>query len=395
MDADRLHRLFLNIAHSLDHLCMLIFATVAALVLNAEWQLSYAELIPYATPGFVAFGMLAIPAGWLADRWSREGMMTLFFLGLGASAFACGFVQSPLQMGFGLFVLGCFAAIYHPVGIGLLLDTPGKTGMRVAINGVWGNMGVAIAALLTGFLIDAQGWRAAFWIPGVFSVGLGLLYWHFIFRKAGFVDRKIKAANSQSIEFDATIFKRVILVVMATTALGGLVFQSTTFALPKVLDERTTDLGATATLIGWLAFFVFAAGSMGQLIVGSLIDRHSPRTVFIGVAVLQVIFFAAMIPSDGWLAVAMATGFMLAAFGQVPINDVLVGRVAKSDWRSRILAVRYTITISVMASSIPLIAWIHARWGFNALFMILCVTAALILCFTVTLPRFKQRAVAG
>jgi len=187
------------------------------------------------------------------------------------------------------------------------------------------------------------------------------------------------------------LFRRVIIVVMATTALGGLLFQSTTFALPKVLDERTTDLGTTATMIGWLAFFVFAAGSMGQLVVGTLIDRYSPRPVFIGVATLQIIFFAAMIPASGWMAVAMATGFMLAVFGQIPINDILVGRVAKSDWRSRILAIRYTITISVMATSIPLIAWIHAQWGFNTLFMILCIAAALILSCTVTLPRLATR----
>ncbi|MBX2885147.1 MAG: MFS transporter [Granulosicoccus sp.] len=392
MKTEQIHRLFLNVGHTLDHLCMLIFATAAALALNTEWSLSYAELIPYATPGFVAFGLFALPAGWLADRWSREGLMVIFFIGLGAASVACAFAQTPMQIGIGLFCLGFFAAIYHPVGIGLLLSTPGKTGMRVAINGVWGNMGVAVAALLTGYLIDSQGWRFAFWLPGVFSIATGILYWQMIVRQPVAINNKetkeARSSNNPTLEFDQHLFKQVILVVMLTTALGGLVFQSTTFALPKVLDERVTSVTTSATLIGWIAFFVFAMGSMGQLIVGYLVDKYSPRPVFMGVALLQVIFFAGMLPANGWLAIIMATGFMLAAFGQIPINDVLVGRVARSEWRSRILALRYTITITVMASSIPLIAWIHATRGFNALFLLLCLTAVLIFMCTITLPRF-------
>ena len=82
MARTRLHFLFLNVGHFLDHLFVLIFAT-AALHLMIDWEMSYAELIPYATPGFVAFGICAIPAGWLADKWSREGMMAVFFIGIG------------------------------------------------------------------------------------------------------------------------------------------------------------------------------------------------------------------------------------------------------------------------------------------------------------------------
>jgi len=382
----KLHHLFLNIGHLIDHLCMLIFATVAALILNREWGLSYAELIPYATPGFIAFGAFAIPAGWLADRWSREGMMVIFFSGIGLASIFCATASSPLHLGLGLSLIGVFAAIYHPVGIGLLLDAPGSRGMRVAINGVWGNMGVGVAALLTGFLIDVGGWRSAFWLPGAFSLLLGVAYYLMVFRKQSQNLHSDKPVSTTTEAFDPAIFKRVLLVVLLTTALGGLVFQSTTFSLPKVLAERTMDLSTSATIVGWLAFFIFAIGSAGQLIVGYSLDRRSPRTIFLIVATMQAVFFAAMIGANGWVAILMATGFMLAAFGQIPINDVLVGRVAKSEWRSRILAVRYTVTIGVMASSIPLIAWIHANWGFDRLFIVLAVAAVLILLCVWCLP---------
>lgn len=387
---DKLHYLFLNVGHFLDHLFMLVFATVAALALGREWGMNYGELIPYATPGFIAFGAFALPAGWLADRWSREGLITLYFIGIGLSACATALATTPMQIGLGLFAIGAFAAIYHPVGIALVLEGHAKTGMRIAINGVWGNMGVAVAALLTAFLIDTTGWRSAFVWPGVISVALGVAYGMTIWRTAE-TDRKAKAASGKSAGvpdpvFDRAVFIRVLSVIFFTTALGGLVFQSTTFALPKVLAERASDIAASATLIGWLAFFAFAVGSMGQLIVGSLVDRTSPRTVFMVVAAMQVVFFAAMAQATGWYVVVFSVAFMLATFGQIPINDVLVGRVAKSAWRSRILALRYTITITIMASSVPFIAWVHGSWGFDRLFVILSVAAAFICLAVATLP---------
>ena len=155
---------------------MLVFATAAALTLAREWGMSYAELIPYATPGFVAFGLFSLPAGWLADKWSREGMMLVFFFGIGISAVATALAQSPLQMAFGLFAIGVFGAIYHPVGIPLVIQGYVKTGLRIAVNGVFGNLGVASAALLTGYLVDQSGWRSAFIWPGLVTIVIGVGY---------------------------------------------------------------------------------------------------------------------------------------------------------------------------------------------------------------------------
>ena len=76
---NRIHFAFLNLGHLYDHLFMLVFATTAALSLSNEWGMNYAELIPYATPGFVAFGACSVPAGWIADKWSRKGMMAVSY----------------------------------------------------------------------------------------------------------------------------------------------------------------------------------------------------------------------------------------------------------------------------------------------------------------------------
>ena len=394
MQRKQLRFLFLNMGHFLDHYFMLIFATAAALRLTTEWGLSYAQLIPYATPGFIAFGICAIPAGWLADKWSREGMMLIFFIGIGLSSILTGMANSPQQIAVSLTSIGIFAAIYHPVGLAMVVQGRTKTGMPLAINGVFGNMGVACAALLTGFLIDTAGWRSAFIASGVVSICVGMLYFFFM-RTESQIEMKASASigatqQAKSPDFARSTLIRVFGIIFFTTAIGGLIFQSTTFALPRVFEERLTDIADTATLVGWYTFIVFSVAAFAQLIVGYLVDNHSVRVVFACVALSQAIFFALMIQLSGVAALVVAIAFMLAVFGQIPINDVLVGRMVRSEWRSRAYGIRYVVTFSVMASAVPFIAWVHSTWGFSTLFGILAAAALLIFIAVLLLPTFEK-----
>src|SRR5215471_11937138 len=209
---DRLHFLLLNIGHFLDHMFTLIFAAVAALALSREWGLTYGDLLRYATPGFFAFGVFAYPAGWIADKWSREGMMVAFFIGIGSMSILTGLSQTPLQLGIGLFAIGMFAAIYHPVGLAIVVAKWKNTGMRIAVNGVWGNFGVASAALITGFFIDNGGWRAAFFAPGLFAIAVGGAYaalrWNEIGATEGEKAASVPAAPSLlSADYRAMLFR--------------------------------------------------------------------------------------------------------------------------------------------------------------------------------------------
>ena len=394
-DRENVHFLLLNIGHFLTHLFMLIFATAAALTLSRDWGMSYGKLIAFATPGFIAYAVFTLPAGWLADRWSREGMMAVFFLGVGAASAFTALAETPVQMAVGLSVIGMFAAIYHPVGIALVVHGRQRTGVPIAINGIFGNLGVAAAALITALFIDHADWRSAFVWPGLFSIAMGVAY---LFVVAG---RSVEAHESARPDsesgaaqmlFDRATVIRVLLIVFMTSSLGGLVFQSTTFTLPKVFDEQLGDLAVSASDVGWFAFLVLTVAAVGQLIVGYLVDRLPVRRIFMVVAALQVSLFAIMPGLTGWQALIVAIAFMFAVFGQIPINDVLIGRVTHSAWRSRVYALRYMINFSIIASSVPLIAWIYSGWGFDTLFVLLAITASGILIAASLLPVLRFAA---
>ena len=392
---DRKHFLFLNVGHFLDHFFLLIFATAAALSLASEWQLSYGELIPYSTAGFIAFGLFSLPSGWLADRWSREGMMFVFFLGIGLSSIGTSTAQTPIEMALWLFAIGMFASIYHPVGLAMIAKGGKKMGLDIAVNGVWGNMGVGFAAFITGLMIDQTGWRSAFWLPGALSISLGILYFihqknkilvKFRTLKKEKLSHEKKDTSEEAVNLRRLIIK-ISMVIFFTTAVSSVIFQGTTFALPKIFEERLNGIAASASLIGSLALFVFAVASFAQIIVGKMLDKIGPKRVFLVVSAIQLIFFSLFVGKYDFAALFIALFFMLGAFGQIPINDYMIGRMAKSEFRASIYGVRYVISFAVWAVVVPLISFIHLNYGFDYLFYILAFCALCILVAVSTLPK--------
>jgi MFS family permease len=387
---DTKYFLLLNVGHFLDHYFMLIFATVAALALSAGWGMSYAELLVYGTPGFTAFALCSLPMGILADRYGRDRMMVVFFIGIGLSSILTGFAQTPLQMGAGLLCIGIFGAIYHPVGLAIVTARWKKTGMRLAVNGIWGNLGVGCAALVTGVMIDLAGWRAAFFVPGVISILFALPYWA--------VSRDIEAmavapaggAAATKPAYYGPMW-RVLLCVYMTAVLGSIVFQSSTVALPEIFEERLVGLAdriaaifsslkmESASVIGGLAFLVFATASLAQLVTGYLLDRAGARPTLALVTIVQAITLLMMPGLTDLAVLAVALGVMLGVFGQVPVNDFLIGTTASQQSRSRAFGVRYMVSFLAFSGALPLIAIVQSNWGFDGLFYVLMSCALIIL----------------
>src|SRR5262245_34970152 len=229
----RADELFLNIGHALDHLFLLIYPTVV-LAMSPEFGRPYAELLPLALGGFIAFGAGSIPAGWLADHWSRSGMMKLFFFGIGAATIATGLARTPPELAIGLTAIGLFGALYHPVGLAMLVSNQPNLGRTLGVNGVWGNAGLAFAALLTGALADLAGWRAAFFVPGAFCIAAGF---GFAWATRGLTLGKGAAKKAEG-RIPRALLARVFVIVAVATACGGLIFNATTVSMPKLFDDR-------------------------------------------------------------------------------------------------------------------------------------------------------------
>ena len=349
---------FLNWAHALGHFVILIFPTVV-IELEVVYGRSYSQLIALATASFIAFGLFSLPAGWLADRWSRRNMMVAFYVGCGASLIAAALAPSLPALAVALFALGVFAAIYHPVGTAMVIENATQRGRTLAFNGVCGNLGVSLAAGITALLTAALSWRGAFLVPGVICIATGAVYFWLVPGEARHKSARSSAPDVPLSRSTAAIVFGLFIVIALS---AGLVFNTLSVALPKIVDERVH--GISLLEIGGLTTAVFICGAIAQLAVGRLVEYFRLHILFAALAVMQ---FAGVM----WTAYAagvmvlFALAFTMAAiYGQITVNDLIIARYTADAWRGRVYAVRYFLTFTVSGVAVSMIALLYGRGGF-------------------------------
>lgn len=382
---------YINAAHVIDHMFMLIFPA-AVLGMTQAFALDFAALISLSLGGFIAFGACSLPAGWLGDHWSRRRMMLVFFFGIGASAIFTGLSQSAPMLVLGLTLIGIFAAIYHPVGTAMLVAYAQNRGREIGINGMWGNLGVAFSALITGLLVAHFGWRAAFILPGVVAMVLGVGFALQV-REEPVPKRPhtpLKGAGGQRISM-AVVFG----VLALATATGGVVFNATTMTYPKLFQERLHELFASPQTLGVVVSLAYAFGAVAQLSIGRVLHRVSLKWPFVVLTMCQAPLLFALAYGEGWGVIALGAAFMFVVFGQVTVNDAMVANFVAPQWQSRVFALRYCLSFGASATAIPLIAYVEPLQGLVGLYLILAAIAALTFMAALVFPRTPSEALAG
>lgn len=381
-------------------------------------------------------------------------MIVVFFIGIGAASIFTGLSTGRLGIQIGLAMIGILAAIYHPIGIALVAEEAGRMGRALAINGVWGNIGVALAAVTTGAIAEYWGWRAAFIAPGIYAIAIGISYamhlrmmpnkdedhdaeqastrarsllvsgpllgtlaligvfifsfmtykavnvfgWYalailpivyaamaglvyvmYTFQKGALQQAGTPAVKKQ---FDVPVHiqQRVFVFLIVAPLFGGLIFQATTIALPKILSERLEALIANPSEVGIVAALVFALAALGQVVVGELLDRYPIRRVYLSVISVQLLLCGLAVYAFGWLALLVTTPLMLATFGAIPMNDWIVANYIGGRWRSRVYAVKSLMSLGVGAIAVQVSGRLHDLTGsFDTLFMVMTGSAAIVI----------------
>ncbi len=383
-----MRHLLLNLGHFQTHFFLLLYPTVV-LTLERQGDGGYGDLLLPSTAGFVAFAALTLPAAWAGDRWPKARLIALFFFGLAAGATIAALAEGTLMLAAGLAVIGAAAAIYHPVGIAQLAEETRATGRAIAVNGVWGNMGVAAAPLVAAALAEGWGWRAAFALPAVLALACGLLQLGQARRPAA--AHRVEETGSGGVPRGALV--RVLFFMLAGGFCGGLLFNALTVALPKLIDDALAHGGATDDGEGLLsasavASLIFALAAFSQLVTGRLLDRVAVRPLAGWLINGQVAALVLLALTGGWVQVAAALLLTTLIFAEIPVGDTLVKRVTSPAIRARAYGVVYAVYFSASIATVPLIAWLYREGqGFGALLWLLAGAALLLATAAWCLPR--------
>jgi MFS family permease len=362
---------------------LLIFATavtsIAADFGVARWE----DLMPYSVAAFFFFGIGSLPSGRLGDHWGRRKMMTVFFFGMGASALLVSITQSPLQMAAALALVGCFASIYHPVGIPMLVQGATRPGLTIGINGLVGNLGVAVAAVTTGFLVKYMDWRMAFAVPGVLCLVVGCAFAVLATPEQAAPARKKAAA---AVSLPGVSIARLLLVMTVAATSGSLLFNFSTNSNYELLSERLRSILQDPARLGALLALTYSAASFAQLVVGHLIDRMPLKRLYLGVVSAQAVLLALATMADGWVFYGLQFLFMVAIFGAIPFTDAMIVRFVDDSMRSRVSGMRLAISLGASSLAVWLIGPLVKQAGFATLLGVMTATALLSLLILSQLP---------
>jgi len=381
-DDFRITSLLLNIAHAIDHLMLLVFATAVATIAREFGIGRWEDLMPYTTGAFVMFGIGSLPSGRLGDLWGRRAMMLIYFFGMGGSALLITLTQNVWQLALALGVMGAFASIYHPVGIPMLLRYTSKPGITIGINGMAGNLGIAAAAISTGFFIQYAEWRTAFIVPGVISIACGLLFMKFAPVEEGAPAKR----TIRQIELPPATRNKVFLVMTMLAITTSILFNFTTNGNGELLKARLPILVEQPALLGILLAIVYGLSSLSQLAVGRLIDRFPLRNVMLGIIACQCPVFLLAAFSQGWTLYLVMIVFMVLVFGSIPFTDAIIARFVDDSIRSRVSGMRFAVSFGVSSMAVWALGPAVKAAGFDFALLVLGAVAIFSLLITWQLP---------
>ncbi len=322
-------------------------------------------------------------------------MMAVFFVGLGACTVLAGFAGTPRALMLALAGMGLFAAIYHPVGIPWLIRHSGsRCGKILAVNGIFGSLGAALAGVVAGGLIDLAGWRTAFVVPGVLCAGTGV--WLVIAsRRDGAADANSHTQHHAQPSQHEML--RVFCILLFTMFCGGIIYHCVQTALPKLFEIRVASLAGMGALgVGSLVAVVYTAAGAMQLLGGHLADRYPLRRVYVIAFLAQAPLLWMLGAAAGLPLVVLSTLTVMAGIGALPAENMLLARYTPARRHGVVFGLKFVLAFGAAPVAVQLVSMLtrHTH-GFQWLFLTLCALSSAILVAALLLPGAPPHATAN
>lgn len=376
--------LLLNLAHAIDHMFLLIFATAVATIAIEFGFNNWTDLMPYSVGAFALFGLGSLPAGRLGDLWGRRIMMIIFFIGMGVAALLVALTQNAWQLAAALTLLGAFAAIYHPVGIPMLVQNVPNPGAVIGLNGLVGNLGIAVAALLTGLLVKWIGWRAAFIVPGIIAIACGIMF-AMLCPPESHAPSKGKGGKAK-VTLTPAMLVRAFAVMTAAAAVSTVLFNFTTNGNSQLLSEGFRGVIEDPAMLGVMLAVIYAVASLAQLVVGRLIDSMPFKPLQVWISVIQIPLLIIAAHAQDWWLFAALLAVMVFVFGSIPFTDAMIVRYVDDRLRSRVAGMRLTVAFGFSSGAVWILGPMVKQIGFSNALWIMAGIAALKAGIVLLLP---------
>jgi len=391
--------LFTGAAHYLTHFYELIFPALA-IPLMRSLNMDLADVLKLGFLMYLLYGIAALPAGIAADRFGNRKSLIVFFAGTGVGAMVTSFSQSAASLSLSLALIGLFASIYHPAGMGLISIGVKNRGMALGINGVAGNIGLVSAPFIAGLLNWLVGWQSTYLLIGIISLAWGMfLYFTPIDETPIHMHERRPAGVTER----SNNYRQYFVILCVIMTLAGLAYRANSVILPAYLELKASFLwdllnrvsvsnstGAKTMAATILASAIYTIGIFGQLLGGRLADRHDLRWLYLLFHGMSLPFVIAMGFFSQELLVLSAGLYILFSLGMQPIENSLVATFTPSQWRSTSYGIKFILTFGIGSFAVYIVGWIKEAWNLGAVYYFMggiIAVFVLLICLLILVSR--------
>lgn len=354
--------------HFSTHFFELMFPTLAV-VLARDSGVPLEHVLGWSFLGYLLFGLGALPAGLIADQVGARVMLIVAMGGMGISALAAAEVEPGRPIVICLAFMGLCGSVYHPAGMGLISHTIRARGRALGINGIFGNVAIALTPILTATLCERIGWQQTYRVTGFAMLGLTTLCALLPIRESPLTPHPTTPVDGESRRSDRRLFLLLCLAAM----LGGISYRGNTVVQPAYFAENVSVLG-----FGAATSLVYLFGIGGQFVGGTLADRYDLRWLYLAFHALSLPALLAMVSFSGVPLVSAGAVFVFFSLGMQPIENSLFARFTPPRWRATGYGIKFILTFGVGAFAIRLIEWVKTSGDLSLVLLYLAGIVALL-----------------
>ena len=397
--------LTLSGTHALVHSTELAYAALL-LRIEAEFGTDLLLLGVLANVSAFAFGLGALPAGMLADRLGSVHVLRITLAGSALAAVLVALSPSELALGVTLALLGITTGLYHPAGFALLARTRRRT-HNVAMHGVVGTLGIAVAPVLLSGIALATDWRLAYVALGVLAA-VGFLYTLRLPRggqlsmgpgpdgaasPGGLAPEAgpetpaspLPGADPGTARPPATTAPSLrrfwwlpLAVVYVANVIQGFVYRGSITFIPTHIEEQIT--GAVfgvggAELAGALATAALLGGAVGWYVGGILAERLPHYPLVIGAWLATIPLLLLISASGGAALIVVMFIFVVTNFAMAPALVSLIADFSPPGRMGASFGMMFFLSFGMGSFAATLAGFTADRWGVDAVFLVLAVVS--------------------
>ncbi|EMA41012.1 MFS transporter [Halobiforma nitratireducens] len=420
-DNDRSITGFVMISHAVVHTYELSIPILMVIWL-AEFGVGTAILGTAVAVGYGLFGIGALPAGVLVDRFGSRELVLVCLAGMGGSFLLLSIAQGVWSITLALCVWGIAASIYHPAGLSLISTGVEQRGTGFAYHGMAGNFGIAFGPLITAVLLLFFDWRVVttlLVVPSVIAIAYAIT--------ASFDEKAAVRADggtdtddpdpddgsptslSGFVADSRALFTFGFTIAILVVMMNGLFYRGTLTFLPDVLSDFLPDVADQLQLFdpdspmaeefdpaSYLYAGLLMVGMAGQYVGGKLTDRIPTETgliaIFGSLAVVAVLFVpAAEAGMTSLLLVSAVLGFLL--FSLQPMYQATIAEYSPPGDRGLSYGYTYLGTFGIGAAGAAIAGYLLELTTVMGTFVGLAVFPALGAVLAVVLYRYGTRRV--